>query len=69
MTRDEHIQAHKQLHRSFDLLLADFIWHNPGMRLRTTSILALMEWSHSQTINPTVPAGERYDEPDKEKTT
>ncbi len=62
MTRDEHIKAHKEQHRSFDLLLADFIQHNREQRLSQLLVLDLVNWSYSQTINPTLPEGESYQE-------
>lgn len=61
MTRDEHIEAHKQLHHSLDLLVADFIQHNQGMPSRST-IMDLIRWSHAQMENPTLPPGTHYDE-------
>lgn len=62
MTKDEHIKAHVDLHRSFDLLLADFIQHNSDRRLSNTTIMELMQWSHAQTLDPTVSPGGCYDE-------
>lgn len=62
MTRDEHIRAHKELHRSFDKLIADFITHVDGKLLTNTSLLELIQWSHGQTLDPTMPAGAHYDD-------
>lgn len=62
MTKDEHIRAHKQLHRSFDILIADFIMQAEGKLLTNTSLLDLIEWSYAQTLVPTLPAGAHYDE-------
>lgn len=31
MTKEEHIECHKKLHKSLDELLADFILHTGGM--------------------------------------
>lgn len=53
MTAEEHIEKHKALHKAFDELLADFIIHNPDHRLSTLRVMELVEWSHSQTVNPT----------------
>lgn len=62
MTREEHVKAHMDLHKSFDLLLADFIQHNPGRLLSNTTLMELMKWSHQETENPTLPTGAHYDE-------
>lgn len=52
MTSEEHKQRHIELHRYFDELLADWINHTNGLP-STATVLDLMEWSHSQTIEPT----------------
>lgn len=52
MTRDEHIEIHKDLHTKFDLLIADFIGHTKRL-LNETTVLELMQWSYGQTIDPT----------------
>ena len=52
MTKEEHIEAHKGLHRNFDSLIADFIHHTGKLPSKTT-LMELMEWSHQQTIDPT----------------
>lgn len=52
MDREEHIQKHKDLHRSLDELLADFITHT-GELPSKSSIFELVEWSFEQSINPT----------------
>ena len=51
MTKSEHIEAHKRLHRLLDELIADFIFHS-GKLLSRTTILDLMIWSHKQTSTP-----------------
>ncbi len=51
MTRDRHITRHKELHQSFDELIADFIGHTKGLPSKTT-VMELMEWSHKQTLDP-----------------
>lgn len=51
MTIKEHRQRHKELHKSLDELLADFIWHTTELPSKT-SLLKLLDWSHKQTINP-----------------
>lgn len=51
-----HKEVHIKLHESLDELVADFIRFNPDKRLLDTSIMDLMDlmdWSCSQTINPT----------------
>jgi hypothetical protein len=54
LTEEEHRQRHIELHNSLDELFADFITHQPitegGFLQRP--IIDLIEWSHSQTINP-----------------
>lgn len=58
MTREEHIERHKKLHREFDELVADFFIHTrKGI---TATVYELMQWSHEQTKNPT----EEGDHPD-----
>ena len=52
MNKEEHIAIHKELHDSFDRLLADFIGHTKKLPNKTT-ILELAEWSASQIVNPT----------------
>ncbi len=48
----EHIQRHKELHKSLDELIADFISHT-GRLPSKTPLTELMKWSHHQTIKPT----------------
>lgn len=55
MTREEHIERHKQLHRALDELLGDWIT-NSGLERPYPSectIMQLMEWSYQQTLDPT----------------
>ena len=52
MTLQEHIEAHKALHKSLDILVADFIQCTNNMP-STSTVLELLEWSHKQTIHPT----------------
>lgn len=51
MTREEHIEKHKQLHNALDELVADYITQT-GKRLTTSNLMELIEWSFQQTINP-----------------
>ena len=53
MTKKKHIKRHKELHKSLDELLADYIIHNEK-RPSETSLIEFLEWSYKQTINPTV---------------
>lgn len=56
-----HQMRHVHLHRSLDELVADFIRHNmkskhdgrPICGLTNTSIMELMQWSYTQTQQPT----------------
>ena len=58
MTEAEHRARHEALHKALDELAADFIAQAPaGVWMSNTTIMKLMEWSHMQTIKPTVPAG------------
>lgn len=54
LTSDEHKARHKQLHKAFDELLADWMHHHPD---RTSFLNApvseLMRWSFEQTQEPT----------------
>lgn len=51
ITRAQHIKRHKELHKAFDELLADFIWHTKGPTL-DRPIHDLIKWSYQQTIEP-----------------
>lgn len=51
MTREEHIERHKKLHKNFDELIADFISNTDKMPSQTT-VMELIEWSHKQTVEP-----------------
>lgn len=53
MTREQHIERHKQLHRSLDELVADYLEHHSEAMPSTTILMDLMKWSHEQTKNPT----------------
>ena len=52
MTREEHIQRHKELHKSLDELAADWIRHTKAYPSSAT-VMQLMSWSYEQTIKPT----------------
>lgn len=51
MTKDEHIVRHKELHKSLDELIADFINNTQKLPSQTT-LIELMRWSNQQTIDP-----------------
>jgi len=51
MIKKNHIERHKELHRSLDELLADFIDHTKRFPSKTT-VIEFMEWSFKQTIDP-----------------
>ena len=54
MKTDEHRKRHEELHQALDELLADFITHHPDEHNFTNKpIRALMQWSFTQTIQPT----------------
>ena len=52
ISKEEHIERHKVLHREFDELMADHIRHTSLLPSKTT-IMELAKWSHEQTIKPT----------------
>lgn len=52
MTKEEHIKRHIELHKSLDELLADFMNHTKKS-LTKTNLMEFMNWSYSQTIEPT----------------
>lgn len=51
MTPAQHKRRHVRLHKALDELAADFLSHT-GKLLSKTTVMALLEWSHQQTINP-----------------
>lgn len=57
LTREEHIERHKDLQKALDELVADWIDNSPPYPGKTRlpsqhTIAELMEWSHQQTVNP-----------------
>ena len=48
----KHKNRHKFLHSALDELVGDFISHTDELPSKAT-ILALIQWSHRQTLNPT----------------
>jgi len=53
LSKEEHIEVHKELHKNLDNLIADFILTTDKLPSKT-SLIDFMKWSHGQTINPTV---------------
>ena len=53
MTRDAHIEIHKELHKALDSLVADFVEETRCQELLSnTTVMRLIEWSHKQTTDP-----------------
>lgn len=57
MTRAEHIARHRELHKTLDELVADFITHTEHRPSQVT-LLEFMQWSYEQCTNPTEPPEE-----------
>ena len=56
LTPEAHRQRHIELHKALDELFADYIVHHRGEHGFTEMPLRrLLEWSHTQTIQPTEP--------------
>ena len=60
LTPDQHKIRHINLHRALDELVADWLLHvgtvfAAGKTLSMSSIMDLMEWSYTQTQEPTEP--------------
>ncbi len=60
MTLEEHRQRHIELHQKFDELLGDYFRQVKGAST-DDSLISLMRWSHGQTKEPTLPAGDYLD--------
>jgi hypothetical protein len=52
MTRDEHRAEHLAMHHALDCLLADYLIQHRGALPSKLMVMDLMQWSHSQTIEP-----------------
>ena len=48
----DHRKIHEELHKSLDMLMADYITYNSDKRFSNTTVMELMLWSHKQTICP-----------------
>ncbi len=57
---DKHIKRHEMLHKHLDELGSDFLIHNPDELLSDTSVVALLTWSYSQTLEPKWVEGEQH---------
>jgi len=47
-------KRHKELHASFDELLACFILANPGKRLSSTTVMEFVVWSGAVVKDPSL---------------
>ncbi len=52
ISEEVHRKLHEDLHKNFDQLVADFIFHT-GKFLSKTTLIELMVWSYEQTQFPT----------------
>jgi len=52
LTSEEHKKRHQELHKYFDELFADFIFHTEQLPSKTT-VMEFMQWSDKQCRNPT----------------
>ena len=50
---EDHKKRHKILHRGVTELVISYQFNHPGRKLRETNVMELLEWSYSQTIEPT----------------
>ena len=64
LTKAEHIEIHKELHKSLDLLIADFISCTEagasGQGYTGQPIKVLLDWAYRQTLDPVLPFGEKH---------
>lgn len=51
MTKKEHIERHKKLHKCLDELVADYISCVKDVSMQNT-LMDLIEWSYGQTKSP-----------------
>jgi isopentenyldiphosphate isomerase len=61
MNLHEHRERHKELHKAFDELLADFIYHSKDGIVLSKPISELMDWSNSQCKHPTPQPGDSHE--------
>jgi hypothetical protein len=52
---DAHRAQHQAWHHALDLLLADYLRHNPGKLPSMITVSQLQLWSYGQTQEPTEP--------------
>ena len=55
MTPEQHKQRHIELHKSLDELVADWLIHNREAKPTTNTVMDLIQWSHAQTLEPSMP--------------
>lgn len=54
LTRKQHIKRHQVLHKELDELIADYVQSTEKL-LSETSLVDFLNWSYTQTTNPTNP--------------
>lgn len=52
MNKEQHAKHHGTLHRHLDELMADYMTFHPGALPSETTVLQLMQWSYTQTVEP-----------------
>ncbi|MBU0599120.1 hypothetical protein KKF61_09135 [Patescibacteria group bacterium] len=52
MTKEEHIERHKELHKKLGELVADWLGGEPEHFLEDLTVLDLLDWSKQQTVEP-----------------
>jgi hypothetical protein len=57
---EQHRARHATLHNALDELVADFLKHHRDRLPSATTVTELIQWSHTQTVDPTEID---YDEP------
>lgn len=54
---ERHRIRHVTLHRMVDELASDYARHHPDALLSETTVMQLLQWSHTQTLDPTEHVG------------
>ena len=52
MTKEEHIERHKELHKKLGELVADWLGGHVERSPEESAVLDLMKWSKQQTVEP-----------------
>lgn len=52
MDKERHAKHHSTLHRHLDELMTDYMTFHPGAVPSKTTVLELMQWSYTQTVEP-----------------